>query len=507
VNVIEALHDQQLFRPAFADANDSLRSWHAWEVILRAAFCLPLSKSERRLFERLTGGRRQPTKAVRELFVVAGRRSGKSRACALIACYLGLFFDHRAAAGEVPTVLVLAQNTKAARIVFSYCRGLLAASAMTEALIESETRDEIRLKSGVEIQIVPANYKGVRGRSVLACICDETSFWWSDELSSNPAIEVLAAVKPALISIPNSLLCVVSSPYSRQGPMWVAYQSSFGKDDNHTLVIQAASLDLNPQLDEGFIAREIERDPSRGQAEWRGLFRADVESFLGAETVDSAVDHDRPVELPPRPGIAYRAHLDASGGRHDAYCLGIAHVEGQEVVLDLCRGIKPPLDPARVTAEFAVVIKRYGISHCTGDRYAPSWVESELRSNGVSFEICSKTTSEVFLECLALFSTGAVRLPNVPALLKELKALERRRGRSGRDSVSHPPSGHDDFAVAACGVLWACAGHPVELTSDMFWSDGDSLSAQLADLEASGVSASEARMMVSRPVAPWERMH
>jgi len=62
-----------------------------------------------------------------------------------------------------------------------YIRGLLASSPMTEAMVASETQTEIRLTNCVEIHVTSANYKGVRGRSLLAAICDETGFWWSDE--------------------------------------------------------------------------------------------------------------------------------------------------------------------------------------------------------------------------------------------------------------------------------------------------------------------------------------
>jgi hypothetical protein len=41
-----------------------------------------------------------------------------------------------------------------------------------------------------------------------------------------------------------------------------------------------------------------------------------------------------------------------------------------------------------------------------------------------------------------------------PRLITQLCALERRTGRgTGRDTIDHPPGGHDDIANAAAGVL------------------------------------------------------
>lgn len=58
-------------------------TWDTWQVILRAMFALPLSESERAIFEKLSGGRKPPERQVREAWIIAGRRAGKS----LIAAY------------------------------------------------------------------------------------------------------------------------------------------------------------------------------------------------------------------------------------------------------------------------------------------------------------------------------------------------------------------------------------------------------------------------------------
>jgi hypothetical protein len=67
--------------------------------------------------------------------------------------------------------------------------------------------------------------------------------------------------------------------------------------------------------------------------------------------------------------------------------------------------------------------------------------------------------SEIYLECAPLFARGLVRLPNHPKLLRELRLLERRVHRSGKDSVDHGRNGHDDHANAVCGVLQLLSGN------------------------------------------------
>ena len=79
-----------------------------------------------------------------------------------------------------------------------------------------------------------------------------------------------------------------------------------------------------------------------------------------------------------------------------------------------------------------------------------SGVESTFRwKNQVNQE-------KAFLELLPKINSGTVRLLDNREQTRQLLALERRRGRSGKDSLSHPTAGHDDRGVAlAMSVLAA----------------------------------------------------
>ena len=55
----------------------NIETWATWLTVLRAAFGLPLDDGERELFAAVAGDRAPPTKRVRELWVIAGRRAGK----------------------------------------------------------------------------------------------------------------------------------------------------------------------------------------------------------------------------------------------------------------------------------------------------------------------------------------------------------------------------------------------------------------------------------------------
>src|SRR5215831_4986971 len=81
-----------------------------------------------------------------------------------------------------------------------------------------------------------------------------------------------------------------------------------------------------------------------------------------------------------------------------------------------------------------------------------------------------------FALSLPVFTRGLARLPNYARLIRELRLLERRTHRSGKDTVEHPRNGHDDHANVVCGVLSLLAPpafeQPNELTSPIIVSGG-----------------------------------
>ncbi len=92
-------------------------SWNAWKVVLKATFALPLTCQERKTFSKHTGRQCSP-KSVRELWMVIGRRGGKSRIAALIAVYLAFFVDWSRvlAMGEKGYIMLIYPDRRQARV-------------------------------------------------------------------------------------------------------------------------------------------------------------------------------------------------------------------------------------------------------------------------------------------------------------------------------------------------------------------------------------------------------
>jgi hypothetical protein len=219
--------------------------------------------------------------------------------------------------------------------------------------------------------------------------------------------------------------------------------------------------------------------------------------FLDDRLIERAIDRDRPLELPPRADVSYKAYVDASGGAvgGDAYCIAIAHREGDGChVLDLVRGRQGPFDPEALTEEYAALCKEYRIASVTGDKYGREWVSSAWRKCSIPYTAATLTASETYLECLPQWTRGVVRVPDHPVLVRELRLLERMPTRMGKDQVVHPRGVHDDYANVCCGALHSLAGTGrYRYDSSLSWVSGPS-PASAADADTAAREFLEMRM-------------
>jgi hypothetical protein len=314
------------------------------------------------------------------------------------------------------------------------------------------------------IEVITASMAAPRGRAYALVIIEEAAFLPQDS-STDPDVELLRAVRPALARVPGSMLAVIGSPYARRGVLFEAWRDWFGRDnDEDRLVIAADTMTLNPTFSQREIDRAFQEDPVAARSEYGRdsviEFRSDVSILLREETL-AAVVPTGVRELPPGPGA--RGHFDAAtGSGEDAAAAGIAFL-GQPVTLAAVRHWAPPFNPSTVAHEATLLFHRYGVREITIDRYAPGLIADLFRQRGIACQVAERDTSQTFIELLALINSRGAMLLDDPSLLGELRRLERRPS-GGRDHVGHSVRGHDDLAAAAAGALVAAAARPPELT-------------------------------------------
>lgn len=446
LDIRDAMTDAALFGDIFGG-----ESWAGWHALLGGFYGLPLTDGQHEVWKALTGRENAPEAPFSELWVAVGRRGGKSHAAALIATFEGAFKDHRhrLAPGEWATVMLLAADRAQARTLLRYIRGLFS-NPMLARMVVRETTSGLELTNRCAIEVHSASHRSVRGYTLAAVIADEIAYWHDD--GARPDAEVIAALRPALATLGGKLIAI-SSPHARRGELWNAYRRHYGQEHPRIVVAQAPSRVMNPTIPEDIVADALSEDPLRARAEWLAEFRADIEQFIGAETIAEST-RSEPLTIPPQGDITYSAFVDPSGGGADEFTLAIGHAEQSgRVVIDLVVGRRG--NPAAITSEFCAIVKEYRIKRVKGDKYGAEWTRTEFRRNDIEYQDAPGTRSELYLSAATALQAGRIELPPDDKLERQFITLERRTTRGGRDIIDHAPGAHDDRANAAAGLI-AC---------------------------------------------------
>ena len=446
MNILEFL-DSELISGFDSDSRQASRAG------LAAAFGLPLEGDSLKTFKKLSGGREAPSQRVRELWWIAGRRSEKTRTAAAMAVYLATVaaalngLHSKLAPGERGVVSIIAVDRSQAKLALNYVVGMVEQSRVLSGMVERSDSEGILFNNRVSIEVHTNSYRAVRGRTLLACILDECAFYRSDN-TATPDLETYRAAMPGLATT-GGMMIGISSPYARKGLLYQKFRDHFGKDSDDILVIKGSSRTFNPTIPESMVTDAMRDDPEAAKSEWLGEFRNDLEAFISREIVESLV-RPSPLELPYNSKHRYSAFTDPAGGGQDEFTLSIAHMEGDDVVIDLVRGLKGT--PAAIVAEYSSILAGYKISKVHGDKYGGSWPADEYRKHGITYETSEKSKSDIYVDFLPICNSGRIEIPDERSLIAQVCGLERRTSRSGKDSIDHPVNGHDDRANAVAGA-------------------------------------------------------
>ena len=447
-------------------------TWATWTCIDKAIFGEQLTPTELAAFRTITGRDRPPPGQVKEAWLAMGRRSGKSLKAAAYAAFVAVEGNRRhnyrryLVPGETAVVQILAVDREQAGVIFNYLDAMFTHQpALRKLLAKQPTASTIELRSGISIEVTTNDRRRVRGRTVIAAIFEEVAHWLPSERSTNPDTEVYRAVRPAMLSVPSSLLVGISSPHARSGLFWSKYKSSFGRDTPNILVANAPTLTMNPSADRAEIEAAYAEDEEWAKAEFGAQFRSDLEPYVTREII-AGVTTAGAIERPPVPSHRYIAFVDPSGGSSDSFTAAIAHPEVDPAtrvttaVLDVLFEARPPFSPAQVIADIASLLRSYRISTATSDRYAGVFPIELFRNNGIVVRHSDKPKSDIYRELPPLLRSGRVDLLDNARLAAQLIALERRVARGGKESIDHPahPGAHDDLANAAAGAITLAAG-------------------------------------------------
>ncbi|MBB3234530.1 hypothetical protein [Phyllobacterium endophyticum] len=449
MDILTACNDPKLFKRWFKDPS----TYERWFVFLKATFGLPMLPHEVTIYQHHTGRTTLPTGQFNDVTLVVGRRGGKSFISALTAVYLAAFHEYHQylAPGERATVMIIAADRRQARVIMRYIGAMLNGIPMLKAMVTNQTTEGFDLSNATRIEVGTASFRATRGYTFAAVLCDEIAFWRSDEASANPDSEIIAALRPGMATIPNSLMIAMSSPYAKRGVLWNNYKRHYAKDDSRHLVWKASTKEMNPVVRQSYIDEAYQDDPAAASAEYGGEFRSDLEAFVPLEVVQACVDRGV-IERGYISTNTYRAFVDPSGGSVDSMTLAVGHREGDRTIIDAVRERKPPFSPEAVVDDFCDLLKLYHVARVTGDRYAGEWPREQFRKRGIAYDLSELVRSDLYRDLLPVLNSGQISLVDNEKMVNQIANLERRTGR-GKDIIDHAPGQHDDLANSLAGVV------------------------------------------------------
>jgi len=434
-------------------------------AILKALYGEEMSREELLSFLEMTDGRRPDPRGYEDAVLVVGTRGGKTDLAAVVATYesvrWGPVISEMMIPGQLATVMVIAQNQRAARQARGYIEGNLQTLedrghpvlARTVGQERAITGVVIKLSWPVEIAIYTASKASTRGLTGLCLVADEIAWWESAEGSYNQDVEVMRSARSRFATLsrlrPKKIL--ISSPNDEQGVLWEEFKH---RGTGKTLVVQAPTWVLNPSIEQEFFDREQEKDAEAFVRDYGAQFSrgAGGNIFLPPETVDQCVDFGR-LQNAPKAGVEYVAWMDAAF-RRDRFSFGIGHAEEGDgvvrAVVDHTRHWTPvhrkgkksrPLDEGEIISEIVSDLRAYGCDRICGDQFADVPLKNRFADVGIMFVEQPATKPEKFdamKNLRAALRSRLVSLPDDPIVVKDLKGLVARKTSPGHYVVEAP---------------------------------------------------------------------
>jgi hypothetical protein len=187
----DAMLDPDLFGPTFGG-----ETFASWRAVARMLEGLPLEESQLALWRQITDRQDPPTVPFSEGYIIKPRRAGGTLFAAAVALHAAIQdYRDRLGPGEFATVALIASDRRQARQALNYVKGLIADSELIKPEVSGETAESITFAHRVKLEVHTTSFRSTRGYSYAAAILDELAFF-RDNLSANPDIELVRAVRP-----------------------------------------------------------------------------------------------------------------------------------------------------------------------------------------------------------------------------------------------------------------------------------------------------------------------
>ncbi|HKQ70997.1 MAG TPA: hypothetical protein VJT73_16740 [Polyangiaceae bacterium] len=484
---------------------------------------------ERRIADEIFGGAETIPPAARRVIVAYfGRDSGKTTLAADYVVYRLLTSDLSACGpGDIPIGVVIAPDTKTARVMIRMALARVKASPELASLVKGETATSFTLrrptdKRLVAFEAIAASRGGAaaRGRTIVVGALDEAEFLYSGDGYVRTDGESFRAMTPRLVK--GGAIMLISTPWGDESLMRKLHAENFG-DPKTALVAKAPTLvmrDDDPEL-AARIDAEMASDPDNAKREFfcnlAGL--GGSARLFDPQTIDNAVDPDADIVAVHDSRGAGRNLVPVFDRAGAAWDLGLVRDCAVQVVVGRRRGVyqvaslrehRPqkgaPLKLSHIVTTFADDLEAFPrIRRVVADGHAREPAREYASKRGIAIDHAPEGAAGkalVYLLAKKLFAEGRVIIPNNPRLISQLKSITIKQAPGGGLTISAPRRGgsHGDICSALVLALWQCdrsavfafrgsAGKP-DPTSARYQLATDAERASIDDLQVSATGQS-----------------
>lgn len=387
--------------------------------------------------------------------ICAGRRSGKTRLFGVLAL-------HQTFSVSGSRVLIVSAGEVAAKRMFADIAGMAVRAPLLAGSIADETKSMLTLTNGSSIECVPASMAQVRSAEADLLIVDEGGF---------VPQSIWEAAEPTVVARPGSRVLICSTPWgSAEHFFRVLWQQGMTRPDGQVESWHWPST-VSPLVDEALLDEIAGRSTAEYFArEYLAKWTDDAGSyFTEAELTASAGGFDLvdPADVltlgPVVGGVDW-------GYANDANTLVVVAGLPEPDALGRKRFRVPYLEEA-FRRPYADWIERVvEVSAPAGGGAGFTWQQLTVETNAVGAmpsQVLAKRMADVGLPSVVvpvtttarlkedtfgyvklLLQQGRLELPNEPALLKQLRALQFEQLPAGGTRIAVPErAGHDDLAM------------------------------------------------------------
>jgi len=449
-----------------------------------------------------------PGKQIKELVLVAGRRSGKSMISACIIGYelyklvlLGDPAKHYGKPSQASIkVLNVAPTDEQAGVVFDVASTAIDHCPILKNRVCNRTQTYFSLftdediangknKASLSFITGGCSSNGLRGHDAIVVCMDEMAFFISNEASKFSGEEVYKGLTPSVKGFKGDgkVICI-SSPKAKYGKFYRQFLAGMEEKESSSLCIQMYTAMMNPDL---ITSEDLKIERRRNRNGFMAEFGAEFSDSISAWVDDpdefrSCVD---PFYIKPTRGkgeVRYYAGLDL-GFKNDGAALAISHDEEGIITLDYAsvwfsassdiwqaeQSIYSKCDKYKhlnrllmedIAKEIEDANKRFPITSGIMDSKEAYGMSEIMKKNGIDyFEAVSTSlsfNSEVYEVVKSLYTEKLLRLYEDPVLIPEVLMLEATLvdGGKTRYDVCAParPGCHDDISEAWARSVYCC---------------------------------------------------